>query len=404
MFKEKLNYIIGENIYDKIDKLTNSSKEILNSSTNLITQLSSLFESMDDEIILEILSDAGKINDFISSISSFTKNELQEIKIKSKIAIEKAEKRKGKISKIKEENEKLKEKIKEAEEEKEKLILNIDSISSQLSEIYMENQIREKNFNDEKINKKNEKIMKEKYIKEINDMQKDMDILKEKSKTFESNATKFKRKSIILEEKNKRLCDELGAQTMQFLKKVKEQNDLRNMINSLKLQNNDLFQKVKNSHIQIEKLQKYCKNLEEKIEKDKRLRKNSENNFNNNENNNDSYNNNDINNSNINNSNINNSNNIKSGKKIKQFKEKNISNISDSDNDNKNENDIRYKTFSNLNDLLVDESDNSCKKEINKKFDRKSSKKLKNNNFKRYSFDLDYIFEINLNTYENFFG
>ena len=244
----------------------------------------------------------------------------------------------------------------------------------------MENQIREKNLNDEKMNKKNEKIMKEKYIKEINDMQKDMDILKEKSKTFENNATKFKRKSIILEEKNKRLCDELGAQTMQFLKKVKEHNDLRNMINSLKLQNNDLFQKVKNSHIQIEKLQKYCKNLEEKIEKDKRLRKNSENNFNNKENN---------------------SNNIKSGKKIKQFKEKNIS---DSDNDNKNENDIRYKTFSNLNDLLVDESDNSCKKEINKKFDRKSSKKFKNNNFKRYSFDLDYIFEINLNTYENFFG
>ena len=151
MFKEKLNYIIGENIYDKIDKLTNSTKEILNSSTNLITQLSSLFESMDDEIILEILSDAGKINDFISSISSFTKNELQEIKIKSKIAIEKAEKRKGKISMLKEENQKLKEIIKDAETEKKQLILNIDSISSQLSEMYMEKQIRERNSYLEKI-------------------------------------------------------------------------------------------------------------------------------------------------------------------------------------------------------------------------------------------------------------
>ena len=115
MFKEKLNYIIGENIYDKIDKLTNSSKEIIGSSTNLISQLSSLFESIEDDIVSGILSDAGKINDFISLISSFTKNELQEIKIKSKMAIEKAEKRKLKITKLKEENKKLEEKIKEAE-------------------------------------------------------------------------------------------------------------------------------------------------------------------------------------------------------------------------------------------------------------------------------------------------
>ena len=279
---------------------------------------------------------------------------------------------------MKEENKKLKEKIKEAEIEKQKLILNIDSISSQLSEIYMENQIRERDFNIEKMNKKNEKIIKEKYVKEINDMQKNIDILKEKNKTSETNATKFKRKSTILEEKNKRLTDELGAQTMQFLKKVKEQNDLRNTINSLKLQNNDLFQKLKKSHTQIETLQNVCKNLREKIEKNEVLKENVQNNFVRNENK-----------------------DLKSGKNIIQLKEKNISNISDSDNDF--ENDVRYKTFSNLNDLLAEESDFSCKKENSKKFEKTNGKKKKKNNFKRYSFDLDYIFEINLNTYENFF-
>ena len=378
MHKEKISYIIGDNVYTIIEKLTDSSKEIINSSTNLITQLSSLFESMEDDIILEILSDAAKINDFISYISGFAKNELQEIKIKSKIAIQKAEKRKGKILKMKEENKKLKEKIKEAEIEKQKLILNIDSISSQLSEIYMENQIRERDFNIEKMNKKNEKIIKEKYVKEINDMQKNIDILKEKNKTSETNATKFKRKSVILEEKNKRLTDELGAQTMQFLKKVKEQNDLRNTINSLKLQNNDLFQKLKNSHTQIETLQNVCKNLREKIEKNEVLKENIQNNFVRNENK-----------------------DLKSGKNVIQLKEKNISNVSDSDNDF--ENNVRYKTFSNLNDLLAEESDFSCKKENSKKFEKTNGKKKKKNNFKRYSFDLDYIFEINLNTYENFF-
>ena len=378
MHKEKISYIIGDNVYTIIEKLTDSSKEIINSSTNLITQLSSLFESMEDDIILEILSDAAKINDFISYISGFAKNELQEIKIKSKIAIEKAEKRKGKILKMKEENKKLKEKIKEAEIEKQKLILNIDSISSQLSEIYMENQIREIDFNIEIMNKKNAKIIKEKYVKEINDMQKNIDILKEKNKTSETNATKFKRKSTILEEKNKRLTDELGAQTMQFLKKVKEQNDLRNTINSLKLQNNDLFQKLKKSHTQIESLQNVCKNLREKIEKNEVLKENVQNNFIRKENK-----------------------DLKSGKNIIQLKEKNISNISDSENDF--ENDIRYKTFSNLNDLLAEESDFSCKKENSKKFEKTNGKKKKKNNFKRYSFDLDYIFEINLNTYENFF-
>ena len=374
---QKMNYIIGDNVYKKIDTLTNSSRDIIGTSTNLISELSILFESIEDDTTSGILSDAGKINDFISLISSFTKNELQEIKIKSKMAIEKAEKRKGKLSIIKEENKKLKEKIKEAEIEKQQLILNIDSISSQLSDIYMENQTRERNLNNEKINKKNEKIIKEKYIKEINNMQKDIDILKEKNKTSENNVTKFRRKSIILEEKNKKLNDELGAQTMQFLKKMKEQNELKNIVNSLRLQNDDLCKKIKYYHNQVEKLQNKYKNLEEKEEKNNYVKKNLEHNF-----------------IKVDNSHK------KSGKKIIQLREKNFI-----DSDDGNENDLRYKTFSNLNDLLGEVSDASIKKDSsNKKIENiYSKKKKKGNNFKRYSFDLDYIFEIKLNTYENFF-
>ena len=379
MNKEKMNYIIGENVYKTIENLTNYTKEIIGSSTNLISELSSLFESIEDDITSEILSDAGKINDFISSISLFMKNELQEIKIKSKIAIEKAEKRKGKINKLKEENKNLKEKIKEAENEKKNLILNIDSISSQLSEIYMENQMREKTINMEQIDKRNEKIIKEKYIKEINDMQKDIDNLKEKNKIFENNATKFKRKSIILEEKNKKLKDELGAQTRQYLNKTKEHIELKKTIDSLRLQNDNLSKKVKYSHNQFEKLQEKYQNLEEKIDKEDYTKKIFENNFKKI----------DI-------------NNRKNGKKINQIRDKEIS-----DNDNDNENDPRYKTFSNfvnLGDLLGNESDTSNQIESNKISENIYTKKKKKDNFKKYSFDLDYIFEIKCNTYENFFG
>ena len=379
MNKEKMNYIIGENVYKTIENLTNYSKEIIGSSTNLISELSSLFESIEDDITSEILSDAGKINDFISSISLFMKNELQEIKIKSKIAIEKAEKRKGKINKLKEENKNLKEKIKEAENEKKNLILNIDSISSQLSEIYMENQMREKTINMEQIDKRNEKIIKEKYIKEINDMQKDIDNLKEKNKIFENNATKFKRKSIILEEKNKKLKDELGAQTRQYLNKTKEHVELKKIIDSLRLQNDNLSKRVKYSHNQFEKLQEKYQNLEEKIDKEDYTKKIFENNFKKI----------DI-------------NNRKNGKKINQIRDKEIS-----DSDNENENDPRYKTFSNfvnLGDLLGNESDTSNQIESNKISENIYTKKKKKDNFKKYSFDLDYIFEIKCNTYENFFG
>ena len=375
MYIGKMNYIIEENVYKSIDNLTNSSKDIINTSTNLISQLTTLFESIEDDVTLEILSDAEKINDFISLISTFTKNELQEIKIKAKMAIEKAEKRKNKISILKEENSKLKEKIKDAEMEKKQLILNIDSISDQLSDIYLENQKRERSFNLEQINKKNEKMIKEKYIKEIDNMQKAIDILKEKNKDYENNATKFRRKSLILEEKNRKLSDELGLQTMQFLKKMKEQSELKNTINSLRLKNDDLSKKLKN----YEKLQIKYKTLEEKSEKENTIKKNLNNNF-----------------IKLDNSNK------KSGKKIIQLREKNIS-----DSDNDYENDLRYKTFSNfknLNDLLADESDASKNLETNKKQEKVYSKKKTKSKFIRYSFDLDSLFEIKLNAYENFFG
>jgi len=375
MYIGKMNYIIEENVYKSIDNLTNSSKDIINTSTNLISQLTTLFESIEDDVTLEILSDAEKINDFISLISTFTKNELQEIKIKAKMAIEKAEKRKNKISILKEENSKLKEKIKDAEMEKKQLILNIDSISDQLSDIYLENQKRERSFNLEQINKRNEKMIKEKYIKEIDNMQKAIDILKEKNKDYENNATKFRRKSLILEEKNRKLSDELGLQTMQFLKKMKEQSELKNTINSLRLKNDDLSKKLKN----YEKLQIKYKTLEEKSEKENTIKKNLNNNF-----------------IKLDNSNK------KSGKKIIQLREKNIS-----DSDNDYENDLRYKTFSNfknLNDLLADESDASKNLETNKKQEKVYSKKKTKSRFTRYSFDLDSLFEIKLNAYENFFG
>lgn len=362
MYLEKCNYKFGDNIYKSIDSLINSSNEIITTSTNLITLLSNLFESIEDDITHEIQTEAGKINDFISKVLSFSKNELQEIKIKSKILMEKADKRKNKIFKLREENKILKEKIKENEFEKKQLIINIDTISKELGDIYQEKKIIEKKSNMEQINKKNETIIKEKYIQEINTMQRDMDILKEKNKTFEYNVNKFKRKSIILEEKNKKLNDQLGTQTMQFLNKMKEQNNQKNLINSLKLHNENLHKKTNFYQNQIEKWKTKCKILEDKLENI--ISKNS-------------Y-------SNISELNYKNK---KIDKKNFQFEKK--QSISESDDSHEN---LKYKTFSNLNDLLGNISDNS---------NRKNSEKLKIN--KENSFDSDYFFEIYFNTYDNFF-
>ena len=376
MIYEKTNYKLGENIYKSIEIITNSTKETISISTNLLSQLSNLFDSIEDDITSEIISEAGKLNDFISTVTTFTKNELQEIKIKTKIAIEKAEKRKRKILKLKEENNKLNEKIEEDKIEKEQLILNIDNISKQLSDLYQENNMLKHKSNLEIMNCKNEKIQKEKYLNQLNNMQNDLDLLKEKNKNFQNNMNKFQRMSVILKEKNKKLNSELGAQTIQFINKIKEHNDQKNLINSLRVQNDELSKKIKYYETQIEVWQIKCKNLEDK--------------------NNDLisktfY-------SKISEKNINTSNKKilrKSSKKISQIRKNKKIEFTESDDDKDNEN-LRYKTFSNLNDLLGNVSDKSMRK-------NSSNKSQINKIDIIYSFDLDYFFEIKLCIYENFF-
>ena len=373
MYISKLHYKLGENIYKSIDQITLESANIITTSSNLMLQLSNLFESIEDDITHEIISEMGEINDFISKILTFTKNELQEIKLKSKLSNEKADKRKLKLIKLKEDNKKLREKIKELEFDKKNLIINIDDISKELSDLYQKNKIFEKCDSLEKLDKKNDEMLKEKYLKEINDMQRDMEILKEKNKNYENNVNKFKRMSIVLEEKNKKLNNQLGSQTMQFINKMKEQNEQKNIINLLRLQNEELSQKAKNYQLQIEKLQLKNKTLEEKINSlNNIVSKNNSPLFNG----------------------MNHKNNNKNSDKkiVNNIKEKESIEHSE---DNENEN-LKYKTFSNLNDLLANESDKSSRKNS-----YKQPKKIKI--FQKSSFDFDYFIEIHFNVYENFF-
>ena len=374
MHYAKPNYKLGENIYKLIDDITQASTTTIEISSNLLFQLSNLFESIEDETTHEIITQMGEINDFISRIFTFSKNELQEIKIKSKICNEKAEKRKQKIMKLKDDNKKLNEKIKELEIDKKQLIINIDDISKELSDLYQKNRIYEEKNDLERIDKKNDEILKEKYLKEINNMQKDIEALKENNKKYESNANKFKRMSMILEEKNKKLNNQLGSQIMQFYNKMKEQNEHKNIINLLRLQNNELSQKIKNYQSQIEKLQTKNKLLEEKIDNLNSIipKKSSQiipeiNNIN-----------------------------KKSNKKIFKIKKGKDSFDVSEDYGNENEN-LRYKTFSNLNDLLANESDKSSRKNSYKQ----QTKKIKI--IPKSNFDIDYFFEIHFNVYENFF-
>ena len=62
MIYEKTNYKLGENIYKSIEIITNSTKETISISTNLLSQLSNLFDSIEDDITSEIISEAGKLN------------------------------------------------------------------------------------------------------------------------------------------------------------------------------------------------------------------------------------------------------------------------------------------------------------------------------------------------------
>ena len=93
---------------------------------------------IEDETCEEIIRYC-KLDDFVSFVVNISKNELQEIKEKIQLTIEKANKRKDKINNLKEENASLQEEINNVESEKQKLIINIDSISNELSEMYQEN-------------------------------------------------------------------------------------------------------------------------------------------------------------------------------------------------------------------------------------------------------------------------
>lgn len=394
--EEKKSYIINERIYNSIDKLTDDSQEMSEISMNLMTQLKNLLESIEDETCEEILSDIVKLNDFISYVVNISKNELQEIKEKSQLAIEKANKRKQKILNLKEEKASLEEEVKNVESEKQKLILNIDSITTELSEMYQENQRIETKTQIELENKKKENLLKEKYIKQIDEMQKDMENLKSKNEKYEQGMINIRRKSMILEQHNKTLTDQLGSKSFQFLMKVQEENELQNKINTLNQQNEDLYKKIKFYQTQVEKWKEKYKILEAKksqespkkkmfnikryeesprkrLSKKKDLKNNSRN---------------------------------KSNKK-NQDEEKN-----DSDNEY-----LRFNTYSNLNDLLgseQSEESSSSKSDEEKENGEENNKIVKKNdklmgrkkiktNFRKYSFDLDSFIEIKFNLYENFF-
>lgn len=391
------NYQINEVVFNSIDKLTGSSKEISETSVNLMSQLTNLFESIEDETCEEILSDVGKINDFISYVVNISKNELQEIKTKSKLAIEKADKRKDKILSLKEEIESLQEEIGNVEEEKQQLILKVDTMSTELVDIYQENQRNETRAELESISKKNEKIIKDKYIQQLDDMQKDMDLLKKKNESYEEGMVKIRRKSIVLEQHNKKLQDELGSKSFQFLMKIQQENELQNKIKSLTEQNEDLYKKIKSYQSQIDNWKEKYKALEAKRSQESQKKKMI---------------------------------NIKrfdesAKKKLSRKKDKKVDIRRHNQIEEKNDSDIdymRYNTYSNLNDLLGSEKEleeDSLKEEkkeekfkkvnyqniktLRKKNDKLTTNKEKINSYREVSFDLDYFFETKINIYENFF-
>lgn len=380
MFSEKPKYTLGENVYKSIDLIINSTNEIMGTSTNLLSHISDLFVPLEDEYASEILKETEKLNDFISSLSTFTKNELQEIKIKAKIAIEKADKRKIKIYKLKEDNNVLKEKIKDDQNEKEKLIRNIDDISKHVNYLEQENSFLRQKSEMEIINKNNEKILKEKYLKQVDSLENDLYILKEKNKTFESNMTKFKRISTVLEEENKKLKNQFGTRTMLYLSQKSEKENQDNLINSLRKKNNDLCNEIKLYKNQVETWQNKCRTLEEKINNS--IAKNLFPRFS---------------------ESIQSKENThrKSAKKITSFEPEKNEDHSEDDYDSDEMEKMKYKTFSNLNDLLRTVSDKSVFI-YNEALEEDKDKELNEKNHSN-SFDLELALEKDLNIYDNFF-
>lgn len=101
-------------------------------------------------------------------------------------------------------------------------------------------------------------------MKQIDDMQRDMDNLKSKNEKYEQGIINIRRKSMILEQHNKTLTDQLGSKSFQFLMKVQQENELQNKINTLNQQNGDLYKKIKFYQTQVEKWKEKYKILEAK--------------------------------------------------------------------------------------------------------------------------------------------
>ena len=267
--------------------------------------------------------------------------------------------------------------------------------------MYQENQRIETKTQIELENKKKENLLKEKYMKQIDDMQRDMDNLKSKNEKYEQGMINIRRKSMILEQHNKTLTDQLGNKSFQFLMKVQQENELQNKINTLNQQNEDLYKKIKFYQTQVEKWKEKYKILEAKKSQESPKKKMI---------------------------------NIKryeesprkrvSQKKLPKNNSRRKSNNKNNQDEEKNDSDndyLRYNTYSNLNDLLGseqssdsssskseeekesgDENKNKNEKEVKKNDKLMSRKKIKTN-FKKYSFDLDAFIETKFNLYENFF-
>lgn len=291
----------------------------------------------------------------------------------------------------------MQEEIRNVEEEKQQLISKVDTMSTELVDIYQENQRNETRAELESISKKNEKIIKDKYIQQLDDMQKDMDLLKKKNESYEEGMVKIRRKSIVLEQHNKKLQDELGSKSFQFLMKIQQENELQNKIKSLTEQNEDLYKKIKSYQSQIDNWKEKYKALEAKRSQESQKKKMI---------------------------------NIKrfdesAKKKLSRKKDKKVDIRRHNQIEEKNDSDIdymRYNTYSNLNDLLGSEKEleeDSLKEEkkeekfkkvnyqniktLRKKNDKLTINKVKINSYREVSFDLDYFFETKINIYENFF-
>ena len=363
------DYIINENIYITIDNMSNNIINYSSITAKLLSEITNLFDTIEDDVCKDIILKVSKINDFMTELTNISKTELQELKNKSIIAIEKANKRKIKIKKLKSENTTLIENINYIENEKESLVKKIDSMSLELFEVYEENKKIEKKMNLELTNSRNQKIINEQYINKIQNLQKDMDDLEQKNKKYEDGYMEYKKKSSILEQSNNKLKYELNDKKEQFLQKLNMENQLHTRIKSLTNENEDLYKQLKSSQNQVEKLEEKCKTLEEKIIDETAIKEEEKEKIN--------------------------------------IKEDNNNLIEENSNDNMSDfNYLKYNTYNSLKDLLGDVSDNESvinyaldKKDKDDKDNKKKEKKVKRKN----TFDISFELHTKYSVYDSFF-